>query len=61
MALLAVALDVRDDMIDGSETKHHYPTVLGKYGENIAVLLGNASMVYGFTLMGKAANKLRAG
>jgi geranylgeranyl pyrophosphate synthase len=58
IAMLAAAFDVHDDIIDGSKTKHHYPTVLGKYGENITLLLGNAFMIYGFTLMGKAASKL---
>jgi len=58
IAMLAAAFDVHDDIIDGSKTKHHYPTVLGKYGENITLLLGNAFMIYGFTLMGKATSKL---
>ena len=58
VAMLAAAFDVHDDIIDVSKTKHHYPTVLGKYGENITLLLGNAFMIYGFTLMGKATSKL---
>jgi geranylgeranyl pyrophosphate synthase len=58
IAMLAAAFDVHDDIIDGSKIKHHYPTVFGKYGQNIALLLGNAFMIYGFTLMGKAASKL---
>ena len=58
MALLAAAFDIHDDIVDGSKTKHCYPTVFGKYGKDIALLLGNAFMIDGFTLMGKAASRL---
>ncbi|MGD0160397.1 MAG: polyprenyl synthetase family protein [Candidatus Bathyarchaeia archaeon] len=58
IAMLGASFDIHDDIIDGSQTKHNYPTVFGKYGENVALLLGNAFMIYGFTLMGKATNKL---
>ena len=58
MAMLAAAFDIHDDIVDGSKTKHGYPTVFGKYGKDIALLLGNAFMIDGFTLMGKAASKL---
>lgn len=50
IALLAAAFDVHDDIIDGSEQKHGVPTVFGRYGENIALLLGNAFLIKGFTL-----------
>jgi geranylgeranyl pyrophosphate synthase len=56
MAMLAAAFDIHDDIVDGSKTKHSYPTVFGKYGKDIALLLGNAFMIDGFTLMGKAAS-----
>lgn len=58
MAMLAAAFDIHDDIVDGSKTKHGYPTVFGKYGKDIALLLGNAFMIDGFTLMGKAAGRL---
>jgi len=58
MAMLAAAFDIHDDIVDDSKTKHGYPTVFGKYGKNIALLLGNAFMIDGFTLMGKAAGAL---
>lgn len=58
MAMLAAAFDIHDDMVDDSKTKHGYPTVFGKYGKDIALLLGNAFMIDGFTLMGKAASLL---
>jgi geranylgeranyl diphosphate synthase type I len=58
MAMLAAAFDIHDDIIDGSKSKHGYATVFGKYGRDIALLLGNAFMIDGFTLMGKTANRL---
>jgi geranylgeranyl pyrophosphate synthase len=58
MAMLAAAFDIHDDILDDSETKHGYPTVFGKYGKDIALLLGNAFMIDGFTLMGKVAARL---
>ena len=58
LSMLAAAFDLHDDIIDGSKSKNGVPTVLGKYGPEITLLLGNAFMTYGFTLMGKAADKL---
>lgn len=50
ITLLAAAFDIHDDIIDGSYQKHGVPTVFGKYGENIALLLGNALLIKGFAL-----------
>ncbi|MGD0979019.1 MAG: class 1 isoprenoid biosynthesis enzyme [Candidatus Bathyarchaeia archaeon] len=58
MAMLAAAFDIHDDIVDDSKTKHHCSTVFGKYGKDIALLLGNAFMIDGFTLMGKVACRL---
>lgn len=58
MAMLAAAFDIHDDIIDGSKTKRKCSTVYGKYGKDIALLLGNAFMIDGFALMGRAASKL---
>jgi heptaprenyl diphosphate synthase len=58
MTILAAAFDIHDDIIDDSKIKHGYPTVFGKYGKDIALLLGNAFMIEGFTLMGKVASRL---
>lgn len=58
MTMLAAAFDIHDDIIDDSKSKHGYATVFGKYGKNIALLLGNAFMIDGFTLMGKTATNL---
>jgi geranylgeranyl pyrophosphate synthase len=50
ITLLAAAFDIHDDIIDESKQKHGIPTVFGKYGGNIALLLGNAFLIKGFTL-----------
>jgi len=58
IALLAAAFDIHDDIIDRSEQKHGVPTVFGKYGENIALLLGNAFLIEGFILLSKSLEEL---
>ena len=60
VSMLGAAFDIHDDIIDSSKVKHQHPTVFGKYGQNVGLLLGNAFIIYGFTLMGKATNNLPA-
>jgi len=48
---LTAAMDLHDDLIDQSKTKNGRPTVFGKYGRNLSLLLGNAMMIKGYTLM----------
>jgi geranylgeranyl diphosphate synthase type I len=50
IAMMAAAFDLHDDIIDESGQKHGVPTVFGKYGRNITLLLGNAFLIKGFTL-----------
>jgi geranylgeranyl pyrophosphate synthase len=50
IAMLAAAFDVHDDIIDKSEVKHEIPTVYGKFGAEMALLLGNAFLIEGFKL-----------
>lgn len=50
IAIMAAAFDVHDDVIDKSETKHKVPTVYGKFGAEMALLLGNAFLIEGFKL-----------
>jgi geranylgeranyl pyrophosphate synthase len=54
VAMIAAAFDIHDDIIDKSTLKHGTPTVFGKFGEEIALLLGNAFLIEGFTLFGKS-------
>ena len=53
IAMMAAAFDIHDDIIDKSKMKHEIPTVYGKFGEEIAILLGNAFLIEGFSLLGK--------
>jgi geranylgeranyl pyrophosphate synthase len=48
LAMMAAAFDIHDDIIDKSEAKHKIPTVYGKFGAEIALLLGNAFLIEGF-------------
>lgn len=51
MLYLAAAIDLHDDVIDQSKVKNGRPTVFGKYGKDITLLLGNAMMIKGFTFL----------
>ncbi|MEM3459244.1 MAG: polyprenyl synthetase family protein [Candidatus Bathyarchaeia archaeon] len=50
IAMMAAAFDIHDDIIDRSKAKHKIPTVYGKFGAEIALLLGNAFLIEGFKL-----------
>jgi geranylgeranyl pyrophosphate synthase len=58
IAMMAAAFDVHDDIIDESKEKHGVPTVFGKYGKDIALLLGNAFLVKGFAFFSKSLGEL---
>jgi geranylgeranyl pyrophosphate synthase len=50
IAMMAAAFDIHDDIIDKSTAKLKIPTVYGKYGVEMALLLGNAFLIKGFKL-----------
>jgi geranylgeranyl pyrophosphate synthase len=50
IAMMAAAFDVHDDIIDKSKVKNKIPTVYGKFGTEITLLLGNAFLIEGFKL-----------
>lgn len=58
IAMIAAAFDIHDDIIDESEIKHARPTVFGKFGKNIALLLGNAFLLGGYDLLMKETENL---
>ena len=58
VAIMAAAFDIQDDIIDKSKEKHNKPTVYGKYGAEIAILLGNAFLIEGFKLFVDSASQL---
>lgn len=61
MAMIAAAFDIHDDIIDGSKMKHDHTTVFGKYGQDVSILLGNAFLIKGFTLLSNAVAELAPG
>lgn len=50
IAMMAAAFDIHDDIIDKSKIKLNAPTVYGKFGAEMALLLGNAFLIEGFKL-----------
>jgi geranylgeranyl pyrophosphate synthase len=55
--LISGAVDIHDDIIDKSETKNSRQTVFGKFGNDIALLVGDALYFKGFTLLYQAIEK----
>jgi geranylgeranyl pyrophosphate synthase len=49
--LLTAAMDIHDDIVDQSKIKNGQPTIFGKFGKDIALLLGDALLMKGFTLL----------
>jgi geranylgeranyl pyrophosphate synthase len=57
ITLLTGAADIHDDIIDQSKTKGLKPTVYGKFGKETAILVGDALIFEGLTLLHKACEK----
>jgi geranylgeranyl diphosphate synthase type I len=57
MSLISGGIDIHDDIIDQSENKEDRPTVLGKFGKDIALLVGDALLFKGFTVLYTAVEK----
>lgn len=66
LTLISGAIDIHDDIIDQSKNKGTRPTVYGKFGKEIALLVGDALLFKGFTVlydaikMGIPAEKIAA-
>ena len=58
IAMMAAAFDIHDDIIDKSKVKHKIPTVYGKFGAEMALLLGNAFLIEGFKLFVDSTTRL---
>jgi geranylgeranyl pyrophosphate synthase len=48
--LLTAAVDVHDDILDGSEIKNEKPTLLGKFGKGVALLVGDGMLLKGMSM-----------
>lgn len=57
MMLISGAIDIHDDIIDQSKRKYGRLTVYGRYGKDIALLIGDALLFKGLTLLNKGAEK----
>ena len=53
LTLIGRAIGIHDDIIDNLKTRNNHPTVYGKFGKEIALILSNALSFKGFTLLGK--------
>jgi len=53
LILFGRAIGIHDDIIDQSRTKNRRPTVLGKFGEDLALVLSDVLLFKGFTLLRK--------
>ena len=56
--ILTAAMDVHDDIIDGSRTKNGKTTVFGKFGKDISILVGDALLFKGLTMLHEACETL---
>jgi len=57
MMLISGALDIHDDIIDKSKRKYGRLTVYGRYGEDMAILVGDAMLFKGLTLLNKSEGR----
>lgn len=60
LILIGGAIDIHDDIIDESKTKMSHPTIYGIYGKEIALIVGDALLFKGFTLLHKACKNIPA-
>jgi geranylgeranyl pyrophosphate synthase len=51
LILISGGIDIHDDIIDESHEKYGKKTIYGKYGKNIALLLGDLLLFKGLTLL----------
>ena len=60
MLLLTAAVDIHDDIIDESKTKYGKPTVFGRFGKDIALLVGDALLMKALVLLHKMEKQFPA-
>jgi len=51
MILISGALSIHDDIIDKTKAKSGYQTIYGKFGKDVALLVGDALLFKGFSLL----------
>lgn len=59
MILISGGIDIHDDIIDQSKRKRNQLTVLGKFGKENALLVGDALLLKGLILLNKVNEKIK--
>jgi geranylgeranyl pyrophosphate synthase len=57
MILISGAISIHDDIIDKTKAKSGSPTVYGKFGQDIALLVGDALLFKGFSLLNTTSGR----
>ncbi len=57
MILISGAISIHDDIIDKTKTKSGYYTVYGKFGQDIALLVGDALLFKGLSLLNTVSGR----
>jgi len=60
MLLLTASVDIHDDIIDESKTKYGRPTLFGKFGKDVALLVGDALLIKALTLLHRSEEQISA-
>lgn len=58
LTLICEAVDLHDDIIDQSVKKKNHLTLYGKFGKDITMLIGDALLFKGFTLLNEAETEI---
>lgn len=56
--LLTAAMDIHDDVMDKSTTKNGKATLYGRYGEDLAILVGDALLMESFVMLYSFRNSM---
>ena len=59
VTLICGAIDVHDDIIDKSKRKMSRPTILGKFGKDVALLVGDELLFEGFLLLNRTCKDIK--
>lgn len=58
LILISGAIDIHDDIVDRSKTKDGRATVVGKFGQEIALIVGDFLLGNGFILLNKTCERI---
>ena len=58
LIMISGAIDIHDDIVDRSRTKEGRATVVGRFGQEIALIVGDFLLGKGFILLNKACGRI---